>query len=206
MRESAFGKILTRPISLTFPLELVRDNLPKILFMSDLHGDLEALEVVRHLNPDLLVLCGDICPKKPLVWDGPILFTHGNHDNISKLRSRISGEYKHLETYDFSGIRFLVVGGVFEGTLNFVMSPENLTSKSLIDELKHLGEVDVIVTHEAPLCAHPNGEACFNTLLDPLQPKLWIYGHHHESNELTFGKTRFVGLSKPYEDGFYALL
>lgn len=72
-----------------------------------------------------------------------------------------------------------------------------------VQRLAELGEVDVLLTHEAPrgLLYYGYDPGCehLNDLLDALDPDLWLVGHHHRHAEATIESCRVVSLAPVWE-------
>ncbi|MFB6105027.1 MAG: metallophosphoesterase [Halobacteriaceae archaeon] len=78
-----------------------------------------------------------------------------------------------------------------------------------VERACELSAVDVFLTHEAPHglpvseeydvgCTH------IDTILEAVEPRLCLVGHHHEHAETTFGPTRVVSLAPTWES-YYLL-
>ncbi|MBN8215734.1 MAG: metallophosphoesterase family protein [Spirochaetes bacterium] len=181
--------------------------MPRFAFLSDLHGDLSPLDLCFREKPDLVILCGDICPKRDVVTTIPLLYVHGNHDNLDTLKRRLPGRNIHLSVETIFGVRILGIGGVFDGDANYIHQIENLTSRRVIAQTtKKFEKVDLIVSHEAPKMAHPLGEIELNSLHEHFQPKLWIHGHHHEKRVSIHGGTKIIGLPWLRKDGSFVIV
>ena len=100
---------------------------PKILFFGDPHGDFEpVLEAVERLQPEAVVLLGDLQAQRPLHIElAPILhkteiwFIHGNHDTDSDedfdhlFHSELGDRNLDGQVQFIAGYRVAGLGGVF---------------------------------------------------------------------------------------------
>ena len=65
---------------------------------------------------------------------------------------------------------------------------------------KHLGNIDLFLTHEAPRPFHPAGrridvgKTALNDVLASMQPRLHLFGHHHEFTDSIRQGVRSIGL------------
>ncbi|MDD4929009.1 MAG: metallophosphoesterase [Gallionella sp.] len=94
-----------------------------ILFFGDVHGRLAHVErAVAQLNPDAIILLGDIEAKSPLeevlatvLGKTEIWFIHGNHDTDRlELIDNLTGHGNlHGKVVEINGVRIAGLGGVF---------------------------------------------------------------------------------------------
>ncbi len=78
-----------------------------------------------------------------------------------------------------------------------------------VEQAKQIEDVDVLLVHEAPHGLPVDEEydvGCphIDELLDAVEPRLCLVGHHHQHAESTFGDTRVVGLA-PVWESYYTL-
>jgi Icc-related predicted phosphoesterase len=88
---------------------------------------------------------------------------------------------------------------------------DNYVSKLLIWLRKDLAGPRVVISHNAPVI-NPNTKykgsplwPAFNSLdmveiIENFQPALWVYGHTHECDDQTIGKTRIISNQLGYPD------
>ena len=137
---------------------------------------------------------------------------YGNHDNPPELKT-----HRHC-LGDFGlgfngGIEFFFVSGAFSIDRAWRMEgfdwfkEEELNTAQMNDCIElysTLRPPDVVLSHEAPyfliqyLWGYPSNNT--SLLLDALfrihKPKVWVFGHHHKSIDLTIEGTRFVCLNE----------
>ena len=71
-----------------------------------------------------------------------------------------------------------------------------------VEACKTLGDIDVLLTHEAPRPYYAGsgprrndaGKTAVNEVLDAVKPRLHLFGHHHRFTEQTRQTVRSVGL------------
>ncbi|MFB6085465.1 MAG: metallophosphoesterase [Halodesulfurarchaeum sp.] len=73
-----------------------------------------------------------------------------------------------------------------------------------VEQLKRVGAVDVLLTHEAPHgtdVAEEYSVGCrpIDDLLEALSPALHLVGHHHQHTETTVGDTRVITVAPAWE-------
>lgn len=73
-----------------------------------------------------------------------------------------------------------------------------------VERLKRVGDVDVLLTHEAPhgtTVSETYSVGCepIDELLDALSPDLCLVGHHHQHTETTVGETRVITVAPAWE-------
>lgn len=147
----------------------------------------------------------------------PVLYVHGNHDTSY---DRFPPEGcdcidDHLVVYN--GIRILGLGGC----LRYHPGEHQYTEKQMARriaklrwKIRHLGGIDVVVTHAPPLGvgdatdpAH-KGFASFLELMDQYKPKYLLHGHVHlryqshiggePARQLQYGATTVINVSERY--------
>ena len=108
------------------------------------------------------------------------------------------------ELYNIEGKKVLAFGGGFDSNLNFNLEennwwPEKLNNKQSVDVViknieKSNGEVDLIVSHEAPSSMTPCFEEeknsnAINQILEEIQLhckfKMWCFGKYHIDKHIT---------------------
>lgn len=191
----------------------------KILVLSD-H---ESKALYEYYSPEklqdveLILACGDL-RKDYLEFfatmsHAPVLFVQGNHDYWDR-NEETGCTCIEDKIYVYQGIRILGLGGSMQyisGAVN-QYSEEQMEKRirSLWWSLKWHKGFDILITH-APakdlndLKDLPHrGFACFRTLLEKYQPKLFVHGHVHAnygtgfSREDRFGETRVVNAYEDY--------
>ena len=193
-----------------------------MLVLGDAHADdperrAALFAAYRETDPDVALQLGDL-----MYYDlpAPTWFIGGNNEDfdvIDALRnglvSNSSVDDAHLlasTAVDLDGIRVAGLSGNFAPTqydrprANLVGERRRHFTFEDVEEAMELEDVDVLLTHEAPHglpvseeydvgCSH------VDDLLDALEPRLCLVGHHHEHAETTFGDTRVVSLAPAWE-------
>jgi Icc-related predicted phosphoesterase len=187
----------------------------KIYAVADIHGNLEKLELIKahvsELNPDVLVIAGDITNKTDhssfvnLVNDLhiPVIAVRGESDiqaveNLFDECPNITSV--HLKRAFFGGVSFIGLSGVTPRTF----SKSNSYSDEMIKEVEpFIDGKSVVVTHLPPwgyldesfLGFHSGCRRLYELLL-VRQPAALICGHiHNRSSTRYIGKTQVVNCS-----------
>ena len=193
-----------------------------MLVLGDAHADdpdnrRALFAAYRDADADVALQLGDL-----LYYDLPIptYFIAGNNedfDTIDALRngrlespgvtnaSLLSGSAVELD-----GLRIAGLSGNYAPT-QFDRPRPNLRGERRrhfvrgdVERAKRLKDVDVLLIHEAPHglpvsedydvgCEH------IDELIDALEPRLCLVGHHHQHAEATVGETRVVSLAAVQE-------
>ncbi len=155
-------------------------------------------KIHEHLGgADALVTLGDLHPAEVPNVDVPHLFVRGNHDSPNEpfLQS--------LDRHDLH-LRVVVIGGVsvggFQGSRRYKPKGHYLYDDHEVAELlAGMPEVDVFVAH-APCTAlgindgvH-DGFRAFDEYIMRVQPRLFLCGHVHRSQEIILKSTRCVSV------------
>lgn len=184
--------------------------------VADIHGNFAALERILQRHPDVpFWLCvGDVAsitgayptPSAPLYW------IKGNNEDFDRVAAFAAGtasipnmHYVPNGALQLVGpLRVAGVGGTFAPTW-FDTPAAELPRKGKDDKRRHfvreeidackaLGQVDVLLTHEAPKpfwidlpsSKSPTkrwrrdvGKDAITELADALRPRLHLFGHHH---------------------------
>jgi Icc-related predicted phosphoesterase len=184
--------------------------------VADIHGNFAALDRVLTRHPEVpFWLCvGDVAsatgayprPAAPLYW------IKGNNEDFDRLEAFRSGTDRIPNLHympngilqQVDSLRVAGVGGTFAPTW-FATPASALPVKGKDDKRRHfvadeieackaLGQVDVLLTHEAPKSfwvelpssqaptkrwRRDVGKAAITELADALRPRLHLFGHHH---------------------------
>lgn len=189
----------------------------KILFFSDLHGDMKALNKLRKMSADtdVVVCAGDISTMernlKDIVFqidkfNKPTLMIHGNHEDPGALKEICEGSRNitflhkavhHIDDYVFMGYGgdgFSTNDPAFEKTANNFFKKESAGKRRMI-----------FVTHGPPygvgideLGHDPRGNKSYRGFIDEVKPHLAISGHLHENEgrHNKIGRTLFINPGK----------
>jgi len=148
---------------------------------------------------DLLVCCGDVPDRVILAVAAKcgcreILAVKGHHDDRAPFRPPIRD--LHLTTFPFRGVRF----GGFCGAWKYQPEGNYLFEQREVEQyLRTFPTVDVFVAHNSPRLIHERDEeahvgfVAFNTYITRAQPRLFLHGHQHRTEETVLGATRVLG-------------
>ena len=179
----------------------------KILALSDIHGDMERIEIAvkkaKTENADVIIISGDLTMAgqeipgllKPLNELGkPILIIPGNHDTpeLTKFLSYVYNNIHNLNGYYFvhDGIGFFGCAGT--GLGYFGLRDETIlqTLEKSNEKISEL-EKRVMIVHEPPYKTKLDwigfhaGNKGVREAIQKLKPTIVVHGHIHE----TFGMT-----------------
>ena len=161
-------------------------------------------ETVRHdprrEKADVLISCGDVADQVILqtaeaAQCSRILAVKGNHGSPEPFRAPILD--LHLTTNTINGVRF----GGFQGSWKYKPRGHYLYEEPEVEQL--LGSfpaVDVFVAHNSPRHIHDRednvhlGFETFVTYIHRAQPRFFLHGHQHATQETRVGATRVIGV------------
>ncbi len=143
---------------------------------------------------DLILSCGDLAPEYlsflTTLTSIPVLYVHGNHDDIYSLsppEGCISIEDK---IYTCNGVRILGLGGSMryrEGNYQYTEGQMKARVRRLRLKIAMCGGFDILLTH-APAYQLGDGRdlphqgfKIFRSLLEDYKPKVFVHGHVHKS-------------------------
>lgn len=146
---------------------------------------------------DLILSCGDLEPDYlsflATFSQVPILYVHGNHDDIYAKKPPEGCICIEDDIYVYKGIRILGLGGSFRykpGIHQYSEREMNRRIQKLWFRLKRRRGFDILLTHAPAYQINDDddlphhGFQCFRSLLEKYQPKYFIHGHVH----LNYGK------------------
>lgn len=198
-----------------------------MLVLGDAHANTldrrQALErVYEAVDPDVVLQLGDL-----FFYDLPVetYFIAGNNEDFDvidalrhgRVRSRHVKKARLLDSraVELDGLTIAGLSGNFAPTQ--YDKPRSALSgdrrrhfvRADVQRLKRVGDVDVLLTHEAPHGTTVREEysvGCgpIDELLDALDPDLCLVGHHHQYTANQIGDTRVVTLA-PAWDEYYEL-
>jgi uncharacterized protein len=171
----------------------------KILFFSDLHGDMKALSNLKAKakDTDLVVCAGDFTVMERNVDDvmknisgigKHVLMLHGNHedeDNIKELCNNYDNlTFLHKGVYHVGDYVFLGYGG--DG---FSTNDPDFVKVSGFFRKETQGKKRIIFVTHGPaydtkidmLGRMPKGNKSYRNFIDDVQPHLAVSGHLHEN-------------------------
>lgn len=183
--------------------------------LADVHGNFDAMAraMDRHADVPLWVCVGDLAsrtgaypePPTPLYW------IKGNNEDFERIARWTAGEPQPRNLHyipngtaiQVGPLRVAGLGGTFAPTW-FDTPASHLPHTPRDDKRRHfvrqeaeackaLGDVDILMTHEAPRPfilvdedrpgVRPRrreaGKPAINEVLSALRPRLHLYGHHH---------------------------
>ena len=139
---------------------------------------------------DLIISCGDLKPEylSFLVTMGhaPVLYVHGNHDEIYAVRPPEGCDCIEDKLWEFKGLRILGLGG----SVRYRPGSHQYTQEQMSRRIRKLRwklrkGVDIVVTH-APVADHGDlpdythrGFTAFQELIRRYCPKYLLHGHIH---------------------------
>ena len=195
-----------------------------MLVLGDAHADDPAdrrslLAAYREADAEVALQTGDL-----LHYDLPIptYFIAGNNEDFDTIDALRRGEDAGTENAhllastvgEVEGLRVAGLSGNYAPT-QYEKSREELAGERRrhfvredVERLKELDDVDVLLVHEAPrgLIYYGYDAGCerIDELLDALEPRLCLVGHHERHAESEYGETRVVSLAPAWES-YYAM-
>lgn len=159
---------------------------------------------------ELIIACGDLKPSYleffATVSNAPLVYVLGNHDRWH--REKTPGGCICLEDviFEYNGIRILGLGGSMryqDGvTCQYTEQEMEHRIQKLRMKLFFKKGFDILVTHSPARNFHDmddlphQGFACFHTLIEKYQPKLFIHGHVHSNYGNEFQREDMLGNTK----------
>jgi hypothetical protein len=184
----------------------------KVLFFSDIHGDMNALrKIVKKSKEAELVICaGDLSiggnnllgmiDELSKIENKKVLIIPGNNETPQMIEESID-EYENIisiqeELYQDKNITFLGIGG---GTISPFNTIYELSEDEFKKKLKEFSKIDCLISHSPPkntlLDSIPNGmhigsSEIFKWIINN-SPRICCCGHVHENagKEEKLGKT-----------------
>ncbi|MFA5303658.1 MAG: metallophosphoesterase [Candidatus Nanoarchaeia archaeon] len=190
----------------------------KILFFSDIHGDLVALRKIikKSKEAELVVCAGDLSAggenlqslidELANIKNKKILIIPGNNETPEMIDESID-DYEniisiHEDVYQDKNLNFLGIGG---GTISPFNTVYELSEDEFKKKLKGFSKIDCLVSHTPPkntsLDLIPNGmhigsSELFKWIMDN-QPMVCCCGHVHENS----GKEEMLGKTLCFNPG-----
>jgi len=184
----------------------------KVLFFSDIHGDLKALkEIVKKSSKAELVVCaGDLSrmgenlqtmiDELGKIQNRKVLIIPGNNETAEMIEESID-DYKdiimiHEEVYQDKNITFLGIGG---GTISPFDTVYELSEDEFRNKLENFKKIDCLISHTPPKNTsldlvnnnlHIGSSEVYKWIINN-NPRICCCGHVHENEgkEETLGKT-----------------
>jgi Icc-related predicted phosphoesterase len=185
----------------------------RVLVVSDLHGDLDAVVQARELiEPTLILSCGDWGDANEvdesqlaaLLAVVPAYSTFGNHDPLellSRLRNRDGSPVllPQGEPREIAGLRISAIGGIWAKSH---AKPHYVTDADVAEAAARIarsGPVDILITHGCPIgladltpSGRHGGQRCFLEANKVVLPRLHLCGHLHVAQERSLKDRRRV--------------
>ena len=163
-------------------------------------------EVIHRVTNDLL-------PAFPI----PILFIKGNHDDYDNLTSeKLKKANIHFleqgSVHSIDGVTVACLGGIYS-PVRSRWKTKDLNGRDrrffTKEEIQHIHlhiensvrkDVDIFISHQAPTGVLPNkdfqeeGIELLTNIVDKLNPKFHVHGHHHKNYETRYKNTKVIGL------------
>ena len=190
--------------------------------LADIHGNFDAMRRAMERHPDVpFWLCvGDVASRSGAYPEppAPVYWIKGNNENFDRIAEWKTGrdQVPNLH-YIPNGTAWKVgvlnvagLGGTFAPTW-FGTSAASLPHRPSDDKrrhfvrdevlaCKHLRNIELFLTHEAPRPFYPAGrridagKTALNDVLASMQPRLHLFGHHHEFTDSIRQGVRSIGL------------
>lgn len=166
---------------------------------------------------DLILSCGDLKPEYlsflATFAKVPILYVHGNHDDIYEEKPPDGCICIENTIYTYQGVRILGLGGSIrykQGKNQYTQSEMKMRVAKMWWQIKKNKGFDILLTH-APAYHINDGEdgphegfEAFAQLLDKYKPKCFIHGHVHltysrsHKRESQYKETRIINGFEKY--------
>ena len=189
-----------------------------MLVLGDAHADdpdnrRALFAAYRDAEADAALQLGDL-----IHYDLPIptYFIAGNNEDFDTIDALRHGRVESSavtnafllagEAVEVEGLRIAGLSGNYAPT-QFERPRPNLHGERRrhfvredVEAAKRLEDIDVLLTHEAPHGlpvseSYEVGCEQIDELIEAVQPRLCLVGHHHEHAETTYGDTRVVGIA-----------
>lgn len=189
----------------------------RIHFVGDIHGKINEFLVLVNSIPqeDKIIQLGDVgfgfveIPELPK----NVSFIRGNHDSpiLARYHKNYLGDFG---AFEIGSTKIMYISGANSIDKNSRVhgvswwSDEELTYLQLENAIRlgHEYKPDIVISHDCPhsisqlLQSHHMNKTKTNLSLDALydniNPKLWLFGHHHISWEQRIHDTLFVCLDE----------
>jgi len=196
------------------------NNKNSITILADVHGKYKRMhKIIREKDRhEYIVQIGDLgfdYSTLDNVDSNKFKIVGGNHENYDKIIHipHYLGDYGY-ET--LNGISFYFYRGAYSidrqyrtiGIDYWSNEENNIETFMQARELYRGVKPDIVLTHDAPesivyQMLSPNQRMYQNItnwalqeLFSIHQPKLWIFGHHHQSKTIMYGDTKFICLAE----------
>ena len=185
----------------------------RILVVSDLHGDLDSVDLVRErLGPEMVLSCGDWgdpeqvseSRMRKLLSEISVYSTFGNHDPLELLARLRNADGSPLlipsgTVMEFMGLRIGAIGGIWAKSH---AEPHYVTDRDVgefASQIARAAPVHILITHGCPIgmadmtpSGRHGGQRCFLQAFQTIAPQLYLCGHLHIAQEHTLRDGRKV--------------
>ena len=166
----------------------------KILAISDVEAAplWDPLQPCRLKQVDLILSCGDLSPDYlsfiATYTHAPVLYVHGNHDDIYQTRPPLGCICVEDQIYCHNGVRILGLGGSLRykrGEHQYTQAEMHRRRRRLWYALYRHGGFDILLTHAPAYGIHDGADLphqgfhAFRALLDRYAPAYMVHGHTH---------------------------
>ena len=196
--------------------------------LGDIHGDFVSARRVmaRHPEVPFWVCVGDVADDEGRyeALPAPLYWIKGNNENFDAIAAGSFPDNLHYvpngRMVAIGRVRIAGLGGTFAPTMYDIAAadlphPRKATAKATnladrrrhfvreeVDACKGMGDVDLLLTHEAPRPyvagsgprRNDAGKTQVNEVLAEMKPRLHLFGHHHRFTEQERQGVRSVGL------------
>ncbi len=184
----------------------------KIVIFGDVHDRWKTVEKVLYhefSNGEGTAMCVGDLVTYPEIKNTKFYFVYGNHENLANIDSLRKNRNGLIPIYTGEVIK-LEDGTAISGVCGnfsphfFDSDGENkYIKKKDIEKIKSLGNVDILLSHEAPSGVGVSkfgkdvGQPLIREVIDKLRPKIAFFGHHHMYFEGVYTGTKIIGLDYP---------
>jgi len=180
------------------------------VMVGDVHGKWDQFKSIAEKATMPVFQVGDfgfgLRNRKPNI-KGDWRFIRGNHDDpsLAKKDSHYAGDFGVWNGVFFvSGAASIDVGQRTTGVDWWPDEQLNYTQMQEAYNLYVRFKPKIVITHDCPdhfkshfmtyVIKRSSTGVLLNALYEFHEPELWVFGHHHKSQQTRFGKTMFVGL------------
>ncbi len=192
----------------------------ELCVVSDLHGRISYVPVLKKIDYDLLIICGDITSFGHYenafeilnLFPEPYLAVHGNCDYEDVLKAL---DYKkcnlHQNIIKREGNTFVGFGG---SNLFIGKTPTEYPEEVIYKGLSQTPEGCILVSHAPPRGTKTDkalkikhvGSTAVRQVIEERKPSIVLCGHIHESRNTDYlGETLLVNPGK-FSEGYYAMV
>lgn len=182
-------------------------------FIGDIHSDKNR---IKDLKPYTIQLgefyLFDYQELQGLIKTGPVFFIDGNHENLLQLNLDAPRPYRVVNNLFHIPRGFVSDGTMFLGGADSIDKPlrtpgldwfpEETISQAQFEKIMSLNhKIEVMVTHDCPTWIFPQypyhcaTSRAMDAIFDHFKPKVWIFGHHHQTVRRMANGCQFFGMN-----------